>query len=396
MLGLRMSDAQSHPLLCTINSGSGEDGVSRVSRLLWQVLSQATDERCRHLSLLPEGKTRAAAADKLKFARSMLAEHLRGRVEWVMYDHLGPARIQGLIPRPLARPYALFLHGIEVWSPLSAGRRRILRDARVRVANSHYTAQRVAAAHPEIGAIEVCHLALPPRDGSDFRPRNSERDESGARLSAQASTSGEAEAALLRRINAHAVLIVGRMSASERYKGHDQLIESWPQVARHVPGSQLVIVGGGDDVPRLKRLATETGAGEAIIFAGHVSDDALQGLYRRAAVFCMPSTGEGFGLVYLEAMRHRLPCVASPGNAAAEVLIDGETGLLVRQSETAQLAGALIELLQNPERRREMGEAGYERGQKVFSFENFEQRLLNILEGASLLKPTAISQRCVA
>lgn len=390
-----MSDAKTYPLLCTINSGKGEDGVSRVSHLLWQVLNRATDGRCRHLNLLPEGKTLAAASDKLKFARRMLAEHLRGRIEWIMYDHIGPARIQGLIPGPLARPYALFLHSIEVWSPLSAGRKRILRDARVRIANSHYTRQRVAAAHPEIGAIEVCHLALPPLNGSDFAARDSNRNQSGPLPGAQYSTRGETDASLLSRINTHSILIVGRMVSSERHKGHDRLIEIWPQVTTAVPDAQLVIVGGGDDVPRLKEKAAQAAPGESIIFTGHVSDNTLQQLYRQAAVFCMPSASEGFGLVYLEAMQHRLPCIASPDNAAAEVVVDGETGFLVQQSETAQLASAIIELLKNPARRRELGEAGFERWQRVFSFENFEQRLLSILEHASLLKPVSILQRCV-
>jgi phosphatidylinositol alpha-1,6-mannosyltransferase len=391
-----MNDAKSYPFLCTINSGRGEDGVSRVSRLLWQVLDRATEHRCRHLNLLPEGKSLASASDKLKFARRMLTEHMRGRVGWIMYDHLGPARVQGLIPSRLKRPYAVFLHSIEVWSPLSEGRKRILRDARVRIANSNYTAQRVTAAHPEIGEIEVCHLALPPLDGADFGASNTKHRGNGASLNAPPATGGETDAALLSRINAQSLLIVGRMSGSERYKGHDQLIEIWPDVKGVVPGGQLIIVGGGDDVARLQRKAVEAGAGESIIFAGHVSDQTLQQLYRRAALFCMPSTSEGFGLVYLEAMRHRLPCIASPDNAAAEVVADNETGLLVEQAETAQLARAIIELLQNPARRKEMGEAGFERWQRLFSFENFEQRMLRILDEASLLKPTKISERCVA
>ena len=391
-----MTEAKTHPFLCTINSGRGEDGVSRVSRLLWQVLSGATRGECRHLNLLPEGKRLAAASDKLRFARRMLTEHLRGRVDWIMYDHLGPARIQALIPRALARPYAVFLHSIEVWSPLSEGRKQVLRDASVRIANSNYTAERVAAAHPEIGRIEVCHLALPPLDGANFMLPKTRLRDNGAARNGPHTRNGEPDAALLNRINAQAILIVGRMSSAERYKGHDQLIEIWPEVRKSVPAGQLIIVGGGDDVARLKRKAVESGAGESIIFAGHTSDETLQQLYRRAAIFCMPSTSEGFGLVYLEAMRHRLPCIASPDNAAAEVVADGETGLLVKQAATIELAHAITGLLQNPARRKEMGEAGFERWQRLFSFENFEQRMLTILEQASLLKPETISERCVA
>jgi phosphatidylinositol alpha-1,6-mannosyltransferase len=317
----------------------------------------------------------------------MLAAHWRGRIDWVMYDHLGPARVQAVIPSSLARPYAVFLHSLEVWTHLSESRKRILREAKVRIANSNYTAQRVLAAHPDIGPIEVCHLALAPPSISDLLPIDSHDRESGPGLDVVSSKSEATATELLSRINAQAVLIVGRMMSDEGHKGHDQLIEIWSQVTGAAPDAQLVIVGPGDDVSRLKDKASQAGLGESIIFTGHVSDSTLQELYRRAAVFCMPSSGEGFGLVYLEAMRHRLPCIASPDNAAVEVVLDGETGLLASQSDPNRLASAIIQLLNNPALRRQMGEAGRARLQNVFSFENFEQRLLRILENASLLKP---------
>ncbi len=382
------SSKKKYPILCTINSGSGEDGISRVTRLLWRVLGKASSHSCQHIRLLPEGKIRASFADQLKFSRVMLAEHLKGRIDWIMYDHLGPARVQGLIPRPLERPYALFLHSIEAWSPLSAGRERILREAKVRIANSHFTARRVAEAHPSVGPIEVCHLALPPVQTLDDLAHAQLGDDLALQPAAHAPASKhEADMLLLNRVRETSVLIVGRMFSSERHKGHDYLIEAWPQVKARIPDAQLIIVGNGDDATRLKAKVEERGLTDNIIFAGHVSDATLKQLYERVAVFCMPSNGEGFGLVYLEAMQNRLPCIASPADAAAEIVQDGITGLLIRQEEVAALAQGIAGLLADPTRRREMGEAGYARWQNTFGFENFERRLLTILGNSFPLAP---------
>lgn len=384
------SSKQSHPLLCTINSGTGEDGISRVTQLLWRVLNKASDQRCKHIRLLPEGKIRATAVDKLKFAGVMLAEHLKGKIDWIMYDHLGPARFQNLIPRPLQRPYALFLYSGEAWSQLSTGRERVLREARVRIAISHFTARRVAEAHPDAGPIEVCHLALPHAQALDEFPANDLVDNEKQTLRGGApERKDEIDALFLSRIREHSVLIVGRMFSSERYKGHDQLIEAWPLVKAQIPDAQLIIVGSGDDVPRLKLKVERSSLDGDIIFAGHISDATLRQLYERVAIFCMPSTSEGFGLVYLEAMQHKLPCIASPVDAAAEIVEHGITGLLVHQAELNALAEAISGLLLNPARRREMGEAGYARLQSNFRFEHFEQRLLAILENSFHLAPTA-------
>ena len=86
------------------------------------------------------------------------------------------------------------------------------------------------------------------------------------------------------------------------------------------PGARLVVAGDGDDRPRLEARAAALGLGGAVLFTGFVSEATLAELYRRAAVFVMPSLGEGFGLVYLEAMRAGKPCVAARGSAAEEVV----------------------------------------------------------------------------
>src|SRR5690606_21951926 len=157
------------------------------------------------------------------------------------------------------------------------------------------------------------------------------------------------------------VVIVGRMVGSERYKGHDQLLEAWPLVRAACPDARLICVGEGDDVPRLQEKARECGVADAVVFTGFVDDEQKRAIYSRAALLAMPSRREGFGLVYLEAMAAGLPCVASPHDAAAEVVVDGTTGFLVAPDDRDGLASAIVRLLVDEERRRRMGGGGWSR-----------------------------------
>jgi phosphatidyl-myo-inositol dimannoside synthase len=346
-------------VLGTITQERGHGGIARVSVLLWDAMEELAGPNRRLVTLLKGNSRQPKAADKLRFAWELARIEWRGQAKWILFDHLGIAAVQNLIPRARRAPYAVFLHSIEVWCPLSARQKRMLREARIRIANSHYTARQAATAHPDIGPIEVCHLALSRETG----PSCTEIPDPG----------------VIARVGRNAVLIVGRMSSAERYKGHDQLIQAWPLVRQSVPDAQLVIVGGGDDLPRLQAAASATGTGEAILFTGRVSDATLDMLYAHASVFAMPSRAEGFGLVYLEAMRHGLACVGSTHDAAREVIEHGKAGFLVDQDNVPELAGVLVQLLQNPALRREMGDAGLRRVQTCFSFDQFRSRLAAVM-----------------
>jgi phosphatidylinositol alpha-1,6-mannosyltransferase len=93
----------------------------------------------------------------------------------------------------------------------------------------------------------------------------------------------------------------------------------------------------------------------------------------------MPSWGEGFGLVFAEAMSHGLPCIASRFDAGSEVVVDGVTGILVDPNRSDELLGALRTLLSDGRLRRRMGEAGRTRAKEVFSLRAFNRRVESIL-----------------
>jgi phosphatidylinositol alpha-1,6-mannosyltransferase len=186
------------------------------------------------------------------------------------------------------------------------------------------------------------------------------------------------------------VLTVGRIASSERYKGHDVMLEAWPIVLRRLPEAVYWIVGDGDDRPRLESKTREQGITASVRFTGAVSPEELAICYHRCSVFAMPARtvldaraprGEGFGIVYLEAMAHGKPVVGPRVGAPAEFIKAREHGLLVDPASASEVAGALIELLENPERARQMGEAAQKFVTSEFSFESFCKRLNEGLQG---------------
>jgi phosphatidylinositol alpha-1,6-mannosyltransferase len=313
-----------------------------------------------------EERARGFGGRQGALALALWRRQLAGHRVACVYDLLGPARVQAWLPAPLRAPYLITLYGIEAWRRLSGARARALRLATVRLATSAYTLAEARLANRGLGPVEVLPLCL------EERP-----------------LSGDVDSALLECAGTGYLLIVGRMAATERYKGHDQLLAAMPRLLAKAPGARLVVAGGGDDRPRLEQLADGLGISGRVLFTGFVSEATLAELYRRAAVFVMPSRGEGFGLVYLEAMRAARPCVAASASAAAEVVADGETGLLVDPLDPGALAAALGGLLASPELARRMGEAGRRRFEQLYTPRRFRERLWPALDRLTTWPATA-------
>lgn len=159
------------------------------------------------------------------------------------------------------------------------------------------------------------------------------------------------------------VLFVGRLEAR---KGIDVLLAAIPLVLGEIPDARFSIVGDDTLVGPDGRTYKETflTGGEwdgAVRFEGRMDDTALPGAYSRCDVFVAPSRFESFGLVFLEAMRAAKPVIGCDVGGMPEVIDDGKSGLLVPPGDPRALADAIISLLRDSARRRQMGRAGRER-----------------------------------
>lgn len=219
---------------------------------------------------LPDGDApaRGFAGNQRALALEVWKRQLSDRESAYVFDLLGPARTQSYLPAPLRAPYLIPLYGIEVWRPLQWDRRRALAHATVVFSISAHTLERARPFAPGLAGTPVLPLALEER-----KPE------------------GAVDALLLGRLGRGFFLIVGRMDARERYKGHDQLLEA----LRGIPDARLVVAGDGDDRRRLEAKAAGLEMADRVAFTGFTSEATLAELYRRCVAFAMPSRGRGSG-----------------------------------------------------------------------------------------------------
>ena len=264
-------------------------------------------------------------------------------------------------------------HGHEVgWSMLPGARqalRRIGRDADVVTTVSRYTRARVAAAFGPAAALEP----LPPGiDTHRFRP------DAGAR------------AAVRRRHGLGEAPVVTCISRLVARKGQDMLIRALPRIRARVPGTRLVLVGGGPDAGRLRALAVAHDVAAAVVFAGAVADADLPAYHAAGDVFALPCRTrgggldvEGLGIALLEAAAAGLPVVAGRSGGAPETVRDGRTGHVVDGRDLRALVDALVDLLADPDRAATMGAAGRAWMESDWDWADRAARLATLLDGTA-------------
>jgi phosphatidyl-myo-inositol dimannoside synthase len=282
-----------------------------------------------------------------------LREALRFHPEAVLSVHIVLSPAAWMIRRAIGAPIVQYLHADEIRArPGLTG--FAVRHASAVVAVSEHTRELALAA------------------GAD--PSRLHRIPNGVDLPA---------ASKVARAARPTVLTVARLR--ERYKGHDVLVRAMPLIRARVPDAQWVVVGDGPLRPELERLAADRGLDGHVCFVGEISDAERDAWLDRAHVFAMPARvphggvgGEGFGIVYLEAGAHGLPVVAGNVGGALDAVVDGETGLLADPSDHIAVAGAIADLLLDPERAAALGRAGAARASR-FTWPSIAGRVEELL-----------------
>ena len=306
--------------------------------------------------------------------------HLVRRVNRLARSHgadlvvIDPALPAGLIGPRLDLPYAVVVHGAEVAIPARLpGVRRLLRQvlesAAGVIAAGGYPALECERA---LGRHLAAFMIPPGVDIERFRPASRH------------------ERALLRsrlglRPEIPTVVSVSRLVPR---KGMDTLVRAAALLAERGRDLQVVIAGDGRDRRRLRSLAARTGAPVQLL--GRLGDDDVAALLGCADVFAMLCRTrwrgleqEGFGIVYLEAAAAGVPQIAGRSGGAHEAVADGETGIVLDPATPGAAAEAIGALLDDGERRTEMGAAARQRAATAFSYDLLADRLRHAIEEMS-------------
>lgn len=234
----------------------------------------------------------------------------------VFCGHINLAPLAAAAARLCGAKMVVQTHGIDAWDRPGDMYRKAVEKADLVLCVSRYTRARLlswAAMPPERVVVlsNTVGQAFTPGDASQLR-RKWKLD--GKRV----------------------LLTVARTEARERYKGHERVIAALPALPRDIV---YVVLGDGNDLERIKDVAFQAGVGERVYFKHGVNRETLISAYRMADLYVMPSTGEGFGIAFLEAMASGTPALGLAVAGATDALCDGALGAAVSEADfTAALA----------------------------------------------------------
>ena len=340
---------------CPFHSGFG--GVQLSARLAWDGIAAEFGDRARMIGFGPGCSSSGSLSCSSSRARILLAS-VRWRFETgaVLCWHVGLLKSAPLLARQ-GVPVALFLHGVEVWRQPEWLQRKLFERVTHYFTNSDFTWARFLHYYPAAKSKPHTTVAL-------------------------GLAAPEIKAAL--PAGAPAALMLGRVVSSENYKGHAETIDAWPLVHQILPAAELWIAGGGDALDSLKQQAARLGMGPSIRFFGEISETEKARLLASCSALVLPSRGEGFGLVYLEAMRLGKACLVSTLDAGREVVQPPEAGLAVDPLNRSELADALVRLLSPGAESAAMGERAGRRYDAHFTARHFQTRLVRALAGSGV------------
>lgn len=270
----------------------------------------------------------------------------------IFCGHLHLAPLAAILSAFTNIPFWLQLYGVDAWKNRSLFHHWVVKKASLIIAISRYTRRQFIAwsgVSPEKVRILTC--TVDERFGPGPKPDY-----------------------LLERyqlVGKKVLLTVSRLSSRENYKGQDQIIRLLPELLKKCPKLVYVIAGDGNDRPRLEKLAHEKNLNGSVRFIGHVKDSELPDVYRMADLFVMPSTGEGFGITFLEAARCEIPVIGGKADGSVDALREGRLGKVVDPGNLEELTRAIEEGLNSKA-------VSFEKGE-IFSKDRFRQHVTKLI-----------------
>lgn len=266
---------------------------------------------------------------QMVFSAKVLFPFVKQRPQAVLVAHAHFLFLGYLLYRLTGIKYAVVIYGIEIWGELGFFQKRALASADRIIAISRYTRDRLLEKNGGIDPKKVSIVSCTFEEDK-FSP-------------------GAKPSYLLSRhqlTHQHRILLtVGRLAEQEMYKGYDQVLRALPSLIPDFPDVRYFIVGGGGDISRVRKLISTLGLEKNVVLTGRVPTEELVDYYRLADLFIMPSKGEGFGIVYLEALACGKPVIAGNQDGSRDPLLDGRLGYLIDPDDLLAIANSIRDVL---------------------------------------------------
>ena len=320
----------------------GHGGIAKFNRDVLVSLAQMPE--CTEVVCLPlitprpvedvPAKVRyvtAGVGSKLRYVLQVWKAMRQGPYDLVVVGHVNMATLGHWMARRLGAPSLLFVHGIDVWTPhKSAAVRRSLPHISRVVGVSQHTLNRFNA----WAQLDPTRQRVLPNcvDLEQFTP-------------------GPKAADLMDTYGLHGKTVLmtfGRLASEERLKGFDEVMQVLPALASALPNLVYLVCGTGPDQARLEAKAQALGLAGQVRFTGYIDEARKADHYRLADAYVMPSRGEGFGIVFLEALACGVPAMGSTLDGSREALLNGDLGVLVDPAKPDEIRAGILQTLARP------------------------------------------------
>jgi len=357
-----------HRILALITDGYGSlGGISRFNRDLIEAICdyKATQSLTVFPRIIKEEIKEAlphkltyhttGTQGKIDFIVNIIKNiFIDNKYDLVICGHINLLPMAWIASKITKAPLALIIHGIDAWHPTQSSiTNRLIKKVDKLICVSELTINR------------FCEWSSFPKEKTFILPNCVELSDF---------TPGNKSEMLLEKYNLHnkkILLTLGRLDSFERKKGFDEVLEILPSLLKTIPNLVYLIAGDGPDRKRLEEKSAMLDIKDQVIFTGFIDENQKAALYRLADAFVMPSQGEGFGIVLLEAMASGIPVMASKLDGSSEALRQGKLGILVNPNNLEDVKNGITETLNRPK--------GIPDGLDYFSKQNFKARVHELI-----------------
>ena len=365
-------------LFLTLRIFSATGGIEKVCRMVCKVLMEmnktiSSQQKLRVLSMydvqtdvndkyISPSFFTGFGEKKMAFAKTAIAEGRRADV--VILSHINLLSIGFLIK--LFSPKTkliVFAHGIEVWAPVKALHKWMLKKCDLFLTVSQFTKNRMMDLHhiPEEKLV-VLNNCIDP-----FLPPP---------VNKTAENSFKKKYGFTREDTV--LMTLTRLSSKEMYKGYDNVLYAVSRLKKKYPAIKYLMIGRYDEQEkqRLDNIVQQLSLNGNVVFTGYVQDDDLASHYALADIYVMPSKKEGFGIVFIEAMYYGLPVIAGNKDGSADALCNGQLGILVDPDNQQEIDAAIEKVILQPDQYV----PDHQLLMQHFSYDAYKEKLIQVFK----------------